>query len=85
MNWTDNMHPVVAPDVESPRSKPGNIAKIEVLVWFSIGLASTLVTLRIYYHIFRGRRYLWSDDYFLIAALVRRALLYLTKNRMSPK
>ncbi|KAI0872274.1 hypothetical protein GGS24DRAFT_508914 [Hypoxylon argillaceum] len=69
MNWTDNMHPVVAPDVESPRSKPGNIAKIEVLVWFSIGLASTLVTLRIYYHIFRGRRYLWSDDYFLIAAL----------------
>ncbi|KAJ8131577.1 hypothetical protein O1611_g2050 [Lasiodiplodia mahajangana] len=70
MNWTDNMHPVVAPDVETSRSKHGNTQKIETLVWLTIGLASTLVTLRTYYHIFRGRRHLWSDDYFLMAALV---------------
>ncbi|KAI0106413.1 hypothetical protein GGR51DRAFT_559828 [Nemania sp. FL0031] len=70
MNWTENMHPVVAPDVETSRSKHGNTPKIEAVVWIIIGLASTLVAVRMYYHIFRGRRHLWSDDYFLMAALV---------------
>ncbi|KAI1125901.1 hypothetical protein F5Y10DRAFT_294283 [Nemania abortiva] len=69
MNWTENMHPVVAPDVEASRSKHGNTQKIEATVWITIGLASTMVILRMYYHIFRGRRYLWSDDYFLMVAL----------------
>ncbi|KAJ8124122.1 hypothetical protein ONZ43_g84 [Nemania bipapillata] len=70
MNWTEDMHPMVVPDVETSRSKHGNTSKIETLVWITIGLASALVILRIYYHIFRGRRHLWSDDYFLMAALV---------------
>ncbi|KAI0490573.1 hypothetical protein F4859DRAFT_520349 [Xylaria cf. heliscus] len=70
MNWTETMHPVVAPDVETSRSKDGNIPKIELAVWILIGFALSLVTLRIYYHFFRGRRHLWSDDYFLIAALL---------------
>ncbi|KAJ2991520.1 hypothetical protein NUW58_g2483 [Xylaria curta] len=70
MNWTENMHPVVAPDVETSRSKHGNTPKIELVVWIIIGFASSLVTLRTYYHVFRGRRRLWSDDYFLMAALL---------------
>ncbi|KAI0443882.1 hypothetical protein F4803DRAFT_549631 [Xylaria telfairii] len=70
MDWTEAMHPVVAPDVETSRSKHGNIPKIELAVWILIGFASSLVTLRIYYHFFRGRRHLWSDDYFLMAALL---------------
>ncbi|KAI8952282.1 hypothetical protein F4801DRAFT_589125 [Xylaria longipes] len=70
MNWTETMHPVVAPDVEASRSKHGNTPKIELAVWILIGFASSLVTLRIYYHFFRGRRHLWSDDYFLVAALL---------------
>ncbi|KAI0546628.1 hypothetical protein F4679DRAFT_575311 [Xylaria curta] len=68
MNWTEPMHPVVAPDVETSRSKHGDTPKIELAVWVVIGLASSLVALRIYYHCFRGRRHLWSDDYFLVAA-----------------
>lgn len=70
------MHPMVAPDVEAPRSKEGNNKKIEQAVWVIVGLASVLATLRIAYHIFRGRRRLWTDDYFLIAALVGVFLLY---------
>lgn len=70
MEWTGEMHPVVAPDVENSRSRHGNIPKIELAVWIIIGLASSLVVLRLYYHLFRGRRRLWSDDYFLMAALV---------------
>ncbi|TGJ85763.1 hypothetical protein E0Z10_g2966 [Xylaria hypoxylon] len=69
MNWTENIHPVVAPDVEASRSQHGNIPKIELAVWILIGLAASLVILRIYYHVFRGRHRLWSDDYFLMAAL----------------
>ncbi|KAI1305735.1 hypothetical protein F5Y03DRAFT_406325 [Xylaria venustula] len=71
LNWTSpNLAPWVAPDVEAPRTKHGTIPKIEMAVWVSLGLAASLVTLRIYYHIFLGRRRLWSDDYFLIVALV---------------
>lgn len=75
MNWTEAMHPVVAPDVETSRSRHGNTPKIELAVWILVGFASSLVTLRIYYHFFRGRRHLWSDDYFLVAALVSSILL----------
>ncbi|KAF2971822.1 hypothetical protein GQX73_g1718 [Xylaria multiplex] len=71
MNWTDNTQPWLPPsDETSPPIPHGDIPKIELAVWVIIGLASSLVALRIYYHIFRGRRYLWSDDYFLIAALL---------------
>ncbi|KAI1437500.1 hypothetical protein GGR50DRAFT_700009 [Xylaria sp. CBS 124048] len=64
------MQPVVAPDVVSSRVKHGNTAKIDLAVWIVAGLATSLVALRVCYHIFRGRRRLWSDDYFLLAALV---------------
>ncbi|KAJ3578516.1 hypothetical protein NPX13_g2054 [Xylaria arbuscula] len=70
MEWIEEMHPVVAPDVENSRSKHGNIPKIELAVWIIVGLASSLVALRLYYHLLRGRRRLWSDDYFLVAALL---------------
>ncbi|KAI0525499.1 hypothetical protein F5B22DRAFT_590188, partial [Xylaria bambusicola] len=70
MEWIEELHPVVAPDVEDSRSKHGNIPKIEVAIWIVLGLAASLVVLRIYYHLFRGRHRLWSDDYFLMAALL---------------
>ncbi|KAI3321874.1 hypothetical protein HD806DRAFT_545560 [Xylariaceae sp. AK1471] len=70
MNWTDNMRPVVAPDVEASRHKHGNTGKIESAVWILIGVASALVTLRVCYRVFRGHLKLWSDDYFLFAALL---------------
>ncbi|KAI0977076.1 hypothetical protein F4678DRAFT_455223 [Xylaria arbuscula] len=75
MNWTldnqwQNQQPWVAPDVEAARIKHHTVPKIELAVWVVMGLAASLVVLRMYYHIFRGRRRLWSDDYFLIAALV---------------
>ncbi|KAI0910698.1 hypothetical protein F4823DRAFT_637577 [Ustulina deusta] len=69
-NWTTNTQPWVAPDVETPHSKHGITGKIQSAVWIVIGLASFLVTLRIYYHLARGRRRVWSDDYFLIASLL---------------
>ncbi|KAI0401337.1 hypothetical protein F4802DRAFT_601195 [Xylaria palmicola] len=68
-NWIPDM-PLVAPDVEAPRIKDGNTAKMEVAVWAMIGLASSFVLIRFYYHLFRGRRRLWSDDYVLLAALL---------------
>ncbi|GAP83959.2 putative integral membrane protein [Rosellinia necatrix] len=64
--WT----PWTAPDLESQRSRHGTTPMLGLLVWAIMGLAMFLVILRIYYHVFRGRRQLWSDDYFLIAALV---------------
>ncbi|KAI0536593.1 hypothetical protein GGR58DRAFT_503122 [Xylaria digitata] len=70
MNWTQNTQPWVAPGVEASPILNENVQKIELAVWVIIGLASSLVVLRIYYHIFRGRRRLWSDDYFLMAALL---------------
>ncbi|KAI0201062.1 hypothetical protein F4808DRAFT_460265 [Astrocystis sublimbata] len=71
MSWTDViMHPVVAPDVETSLSKDGNTPKIESAVWVTLALAFFLVAVRTYFHLFRGRRQLWSDDYFLIAALL---------------
>lgn len=66
MNWTTKG----IPDVETAPSKDGSTPKIEMTVWVIIALASALLTLRIAYHIRRGRRRLWSDDYFLIVALV---------------
>ncbi|KAI0414163.1 hypothetical protein F5X98DRAFT_378057 [Xylaria grammica] len=73
-NWSDSSwgppQPYTVPDVEAARTKDGDTPKIEMLVWLTLGLAATLVINRMYYHIFRGRRYLWSDDYFLIAALL---------------
>ncbi|KAI1821843.1 hypothetical protein F4861DRAFT_551301 [Xylaria intraflava] len=74
LNWTTiwssaNMQPAVAPDVEADRAKHGNTQKIDLAVWIVAGLASGLVAVRICYHVFRGRRHLWSDDYFLLAAL----------------
>ncbi|KAI1182105.1 hypothetical protein F5B17DRAFT_450273 [Nemania serpens] len=65
MNWTTKG----IPDVETAPSKDGSTPKIEMTVWVIIALASALLTLRIAYHIRRGRRRLWSDDYFLIVAL----------------
>ncbi|KAI1425834.1 hypothetical protein F5Y12DRAFT_795030 [Xylaria sp. FL1777] len=70
MNWTVNPHPWVAPDIETPSGKDGDNQKIALAVWIIIGMASTMVVLRVYYHIFRGRRHLWSDDYCLVAALL---------------
>ncbi|KAI1178397.1 hypothetical protein F4777DRAFT_575932 [Nemania sp. FL0916] len=69
LNWTTDMHPYVAPDVETPRSKSGNSGNMEMAVWLILAFAAGLVILRIYYHIARGRQRLWSEDYFLIAAL----------------
>ncbi|KAI2643173.1 hypothetical protein GGS21DRAFT_2097 [Xylaria nigripes] len=71
LNWTSvGMHPVVAPDVETSRSKNGSTMKIDLSVWVVAAVTLALVAVRIGYHLCRGRRYLWSDDYFLIAALV---------------
>ncbi|KAI1113722.1 hypothetical protein F5Y14DRAFT_462216 [Nemania sp. NC0429] len=73
MNWTAEVDspgtPYKAPDVETPSSKSGNTPKFELAVWIVVGLATSLVALRITYHVLRGRRRLWSDDYFLIVAL----------------
>ncbi|KAI0427316.1 hypothetical protein F5Y09DRAFT_350561 [Xylaria sp. FL1042] len=73
-NWNQSVgHPwpmPTVPDVENASRKNGEMLEMQASVWITIGLALLLVTLRIYYQIFRGRRRLWSDDYFLIAALL---------------
>jgi hypothetical protein len=76
MNWTNTMRPAVAPDVVTSRHKHGNVPMIGVAVWILIGVASALVTLRVCHRVFRGRLKLWSDDYFLFAALVRYPSIY---------
>ncbi|KAI1272805.1 hypothetical protein F5Y07DRAFT_403049 [Xylaria sp. FL0933] len=70
-NWnTSGSPPWTAPEVETPQSKDGGIPGMQAAILTILILAASLVILRMYYHIFRGRRRLMSDDYFLIAALL---------------
>ncbi|KAI8627631.1 hypothetical protein F5Y19DRAFT_465583 [Xylariaceae sp. FL1651] len=66
MNYTS----MQVPDVEASPYEHGYIPKIQLAVGILMGLASAMVTLRVFYRLFQGRRHLWSDDYFLIAALL---------------